>query len=222
MWLRAPLFRYKVLPFGCTTAPSNFQRLMDLVLCGLTYTTCLVYLDDIIVYGRSFDEHLMRLREVFSRLRGANLKVHGKKCCFFKRRVSFLGHVLSGHGIEMQDDKIDAVNNWPVPRTISELRSFLGICGYYRRFVDGFATIAAPLYKLQKKGVAFEWSVDQQNAFLRLKEALVSAPILGVPRDEGTYLLDTDASDTGLGAVLSPEARTCCQKRRIADVIGCC
>jgi len=105
----------------------------------------------------------------------------------------------------MQDDKIDAVKNWPVPRTISELRSFLGICGYYIRFVDGFAIIAAPLYKLQKKGVAFEWTIDQQNAFVRLKDAVISAPILEVPRDEGTYLLDTDASDTGLGAVLSQE-----------------
>jgi len=122
---RRGCFRYKVLPFGCTTAPSVFQRLMDLTLCGLTYSTCLVYLDDIIVYAGDFETHLKRVREVFNRLRAANLKLHGAKCWLFQRRVNFLGHVLSDKGIEAQDDKVEVVRNWPTPHSLTELRSFL-------------------------------------------------------------------------------------------------
>ena len=121
---------------------------MDLVLCGLTYVTCLVYLDDIIVYANDFEMHLKRVREVFSRLRDANLKLHATKCCLFHRRVTFLGHVLPERGIEVQEDKVAVVRNWPPARNLSELRSYLGLCSYYRRFMKEFADIATPLYKL--------------------------------------------------------------------------
>ena len=113
---RRGCFRYRVMPFGLTCAPSVFQRLMDLVLCGLTYETCLVYLDDIIVFSKDFDTHLHRLREIFDRLRGANLKLHGKKCSFFRQRVDFLGHVRTKAGIEVQPEKIEVVQNWPTPQ----------------------------------------------------------------------------------------------------------
>ena len=196
-------FRYRVMPFGLTCAPSVFQRLMDLVLCGLTYETCLVYLDDIIVISRDFDSHLDRLREVFTRLRAANLKVHIKKCSLFQRRVNFLGHVLTETGIEVQAEKVEAVQNWPTPCNLTELRSFVGLCSYYRRFISGFANLAAPLHALTRKNARFSWGFEQEEAFNQLKERLISAPILGMPRDEGTYYLDTDASDIGLGAVLS-------------------
>jgi len=125
---RRGCFRYKELTFGCTTASSVFQRLMDLVLCGPTYLTCLVYLDDIIVYANNFETLISRVREVFSRLRAANLKLHENKCCLFQSRVTFLGHVLSEKGIGVQDDKITMVRNWPTPSTLPELRSFLGLC----------------------------------------------------------------------------------------------
>ena len=198
-------FRYKVLPFGLSTAPSVFQRLMDLVLCGLTYMTCLVYLDDIILYAPDFDTHLGRLQQVFDRLRAANLKLHPGKSCFLQQRVDFLGHVLSAKGVEVQQEKISSIQDWPTPRNIKELRSFLGLCSYYRRFVPRFATIAAPLYRLQNKQVQFEWGQSQQDAFETLKNRLMSTPILGMPIDTGRFYLDTDASDTGLGAVLSQD-----------------
>lgn len=200
---RKGCYRYKVLPFGLTTAPSVFQRLMDLVLCGLTYISCLVYLDDIIVFAPDFDTHIARLREVFDRLRAANLKLHPSKCSLFQRKVDFLGHTLSEAGIEVQDAKIAAVRDWPRPRDVHEVRQWMGTASYYRRFIAGFATIAAPLYALQRKDAAFHWGEAEENAFIQLKEKLTTAPILGMPTTDGLWYLDTDASDTGLGAVLS-------------------
>jgi len=162
-------------------------------------------LDDIIVLGRVFDTHLSRLREIFTRLRGTNLKVHIKKCSLFQRRADFLGHVLTEAGIEVQPEKVAAVQNWPRPRSLTELRSFVGLCSYYRRFIPGFADLAAPLHALTRKNASFRWDSEQEEAFNKLKGKLTSAPILGMPRDEGTYYLDTDASNFGLGAVLSQE-----------------
>ena len=185
------------MPFGLTCAPSVFQRLMDLVLCGLTYENCLVYLDDIIVFSKDFESHVQRVRGVFDRLRAANLKLHAKKCVLFQKRVAFLGHVLSEKGIEVQSEKVAVVQEWPTPRRLTEVRSFIGLCSYYRRFIPGFADVAAPLHALQRKNVPFVWTDECEVAFNRLKECLTSAPILGMPRDEGNFLLDTDASDTG-------------------------
>jgi len=128
-----------------------FQRLMDFVLCGLSYMTCLVYLDDIIIFGKSFEEQLARLREVFSRIGSANLKLKPTKCSLFRRSVSFLGHIVSEQGISMQTEKIQAIRDWPPCETLTELRAYLGTCGYYRRFVKDFSTIAAPLYALTRK-----------------------------------------------------------------------
>ena len=200
---RRGCWRYNVMPFGLTCAPSVFQRLMDLVLCGLTFEVCMVFLDDIIVFASNFDEHLSRLEQVFQRLRSANLKVKPSKCKLFQKRVEFLGHVVSAAGIEMQPDKVLAVRTWPVPKNLHELRSFIGLCSYYRKFIAGFADVAAPLNSLMAKNKPFIWTEQQNEAFDQLKERLTTAPILAMPRDGGLFYLDTDASDCGLGAVLS-------------------
>jgi len=178
---------------------------MDLVLCGLTYTTCVVYLDDIIEYATDFETHLSRLREVVDRLRAAKLKLHRSKCTFVQHRVDFLGHVLSNRGVEVQEEKIACVRYWPVPQNLAELRAFLGLCGYYRLFVDNFACIATPLYKLHRKEAALVWEQSQQHAFDTLKQRLISAPVLSMPMDGACYYLDCDASGTGLGVVLSQD-----------------
>jgi len=179
---------------------------MDLVLCGLTYVTCLVFLDDIIVFSRDFYTHIQHLQEVFERPRSANLKLQVKKCFLFQRKVAFLGHVISESGIEVQEDKMATVRDWPAPKTLSELRSFLGLCSYYRRFILGFAYIAAPLDCLLRKQAKFIWTAEQDEAFNCLKQRLTTAPVLGMPTiatNEGQFYLDCDASNVGLGAVLS-------------------
>jgi hypothetical protein len=200
---RRGCWRYNVMPFGLTCAPSVFQRRMDLVLSGLTYEMCMVYIDDIVVFSHDFDSHLQRLEQVLQRIQTAGLKLKASKCCMFQRKVEFLGHIVSAQGIEAQPSKITAVTEWPVPTNLTEVRSFLGLCSYYRRFIQGFAYIATPLHELMKKNVRFHWGSDQQKAFETLKVKLVSAPVLAMPSDQGNYYLDTDSSDFGLGAVLS-------------------
>lgn len=175
---------------------------MDLVLVGLTWETCLVYLDDVIIYARSFDEHVERLAIVFDRLKAANLKLKPSKCHLFQRRVTFLGHVVSESGIEPDPDKIQIVKTWPRPERVTDVRSFVGLASYYRNHIQNFAAIARPLHELTRKGERFTWGERQEQAFNQLKEKLTTAPVLAAPCDDGTYILDTDASDYGLGAVL--------------------
>jgi len=178
---------------------------MDIILCGLSYSSCLVYLDNVIVFGSSFDEQLARLGQVFDRLAQANLKLKPSKCSLCQRSVDFLGNVVSEQEIAMQDAKISAITEWPPCRTVHDVQAFMGLSEYYRRFVKDFSIIAAPLYSLMAKGADFVWTEQCQHAMDKLKIRLVSKPILALPQSEGTYILDTDASDFGLGAILSQE-----------------
>jgi hypothetical protein len=160
-------------------------------------------LDDIIVFSADIPTQLRRLEAIFERLQKASLKLKPSKCSFRQRRVSFLDYEISESGVQTDPQKIAAVVNWPVPKKLREVRGFLSLCGYYRRFVESFSKVAAPLHALTKKNQTFHWSNDCQQSFDLLKQKLINAPILSLPRDSGQYLIDTDASDTGIGAVLS-------------------
>ncbi len=197
------LWQFVTMPFGLCTAPATFEKLMEKVLSKLTWKICLIYLDDIIVFSKTFDEHVENLRQVFERLRNANLKMNPKKCALFRKTVSFLGHIVSENGIATDPDKTDTVNNWPIPTNVKEIRQFLGLCSYYRKFVYGFADLARPLHKLTEQSQRFIWTEDCQAAFDKLKRALTSSPILAYPTPDDLFILDTDASNIGLGAVLS-------------------
>ena len=197
------LFEYFVMPFGLCNAPSTFQRCMELVFRGLQWNILLVYLDDIIVMACSFDEHLDRLEEVFKRLAEAGLKIKPSKCELFKTETVFLGHIVCQEGIKPNPKTVEAVMSWREPTTVREVQSFLGLCSYYRQYIKGFSHIAAPLTNLTKKKVAFVWDCSCQKAFESLKETLCSSPVLAYPKPGLQFLLDTDASDVGIGAVLS-------------------
>ena len=142
------LYQFKVMPFGLTNAPATFQRLMDAVLAGLQWKSCLVYLDDVIIVGRTFEEHLNHLGEIFDRLRQAGLKLKVTKCSLFQEKVCYLGHIVSSKGVATDPSKTKKVADWPVPTTPKEVQQFLGFANYYRRFVKDFATIARPLHRL--------------------------------------------------------------------------
>ena len=197
------MYRFRTMPFGLCNAGATFQRLMDVIMAGLHLDICLVYLDDIIVYSRTPEEHFERLVLMFNRLRNSGLKLKPEKCCLFQKSVSFLGHVISEDGIGTDPKKTQAVSDWPRPTCQKDVRAFLGLAGYYRRFVQGFAKKAAPLHVLLKKGRPFVWTDEAQQSFDALKLLLASPPILAMPTDGDEFVLDTDASDSAIGAVLS-------------------
>ncbi|MCG7866651.1 MAG: DDE-type integrase/transposase/recombinase [Candidatus Thiodiazotropha taylori] len=199
------LYQWTVMPFGLANSPSTFQRLMEDVLRGLQWTELLLYMDDIISPCQTVEEGLKRLANIFDRLVEANLKLKPSKCAFFQKQAKFLGHIVSSSGVSTDPEKISAVKDWPIPRTAKQVKSFLGLCSYYRRFVEGFAKIARPLHKISDKGAKFIWDDDCQEAFIRLKLALISSPILAYPVLGTTFIIDSDASDKSVGAVLSQE-----------------
>ena len=207
-------YRFRTMPFGLCNAGATFQRLMDLVLTGLNFEICLVYLDDIVLFSTTPEEHLGRLTQVLERLKQANLKLKPSKCRLMQKQVEFLGHVISGDGIATDPEKTRLVEEWPEPTNIKQLRGYLGLTGYYRRFVRDYAKIAAPLHRLTRKDQPFVWTDDCQAAFEELKKRLISPPILAMPNDEGPFVLDCDACDTSIGAVLSQVQRG--QERVIA------
>jgi hypothetical protein len=200
---RYGLYQFRVLPFGLCNGPGTFERLMERVLCNLQWDIVLLYLDDIIVFSTNIVQQFERLELVFQRLRAANLKLKPKKCFLFKKEVKFLGHVVSQQGVATDPEKIQAVVEWPTPHSVKAVRAFLGLTGYYRKFIREYASIAVPLTDLTKKGVKFAWNGDAQGAFEYLQQQLVSAPILGYPNKEGGFILDTDASGCSIGCVLS-------------------
>ena len=197
------LYQFRVMPFGLCNAPASFQRLMDLVLSGLQWSQCLVYLDDIIVLGRSFEEHIQNLNVVFQRLQEAGLRLKPAKCAFFREEVQYLGHVISRQGVATDPDKVAKVVTWPVPKSRREVQQFIGFANYYRRFIRDFARVARPLHRLTERALPFTWTDECQKSFDQLRERLCSAPVLAYPDFQRPFLLDTDASDTGIGGVLS-------------------
>ena len=197
------LYEFNVLPFGLCNAPATFQRLMETILAGLTRNQCFVYLDDILVISSSWEEHLTNLDLVFKRLRYAGLRLKPKKCAFARRKASYLGHVISESGIEVDPQKVDKVRNYPRPTNLKTLRQFLGLTSYYRRFVSQFSKVADPLYALTGKNVQFTWTPTCQDAFDKLKNSLTSTPVLAFPNFKQPFILETDASGVGLGAVLA-------------------
>ena len=206
------------MPFGLCNAPATFQRLMERCMGEMNLRDCLIYLDDIIIFSSTFEEHLERLQAVFSRLELHNLKLKATKCEFFKSQVVYLGHVVSEAGIQADPAKIEAVRNWPVPKTVKEVRQFLGFTGYYCRFVKGFAAIARPLNdllvghdtnpkaskkrKTSRKQALFEWKEEHQKSYETLIDKLTSPPVLAYADCRSTFSVHTDASSSGLGAVL--------------------
>ena len=170
---------------------------------GFQWTICLVYLDDVIVVGRNFEEHLMHLRSVFQRMQESNLKLKPSKCTLCLKEVNFLGHVVSKNGVVTDPAKTEKVANWPIPSSKKEVQQFLGFASYYRRLVENFVTIAKPLHQLIKKNREFKLTEQCQCAFEELRRRLVPAPVLSFPDLKKQFVLDTDANDTGIGAVLS-------------------
>ena len=197
------LFQFRKMPFGLCNAPSTFERLMERVLKGLQWHICLLYLDDIVVFSTDFQTHLERLRTVFGRMRSAQLKMKAKKCHLFRTEVEYLGHIISRDGVATAEDKIQKVRDWPTPSNAREVRQFLGLTSYYRRFVKDYAKLAKPMHRLTEKGRTFHWTPDCQEAFETLKQQLTSSPILAYPDMNLPFILDCDASNYGLGGVLS-------------------
>ena len=197
-------YEFNVMPFGLTNAPPTFQRLMDCVLAGLSPEQCLIYLDDIIVFSQTFQGHLQRLSNVLQQLRKAGLKLRVCKCHYAGTEVHFLGHVVSAAGISPDTEKIRAVSDFPVPRDEKQLKEFLGLSNYYRRFVENYSQIAEPLYKLTRKtSNGFQWNAMCQQAFEDLRQKLTSPPVLAYPMFNLPFIVHTDASDGAIGAVLS-------------------
>ena len=197
------LYEFVVMPFGLCNAPSTFQRLMERVLTGLARDICTVYLDDILVMGATFEEHLFNLRCVFDRLRNAGLRLKPSKCYLARKEVEYLGYVISEHGVAADPQKIKAVQEFPIPTNLKQLRSFLGLASYYRRFIQNFSKVANPLFALTKKDAVYQWTAQCQSVFEELKKLLTTAPILAFPDFSKGFLLATDASGVGLGGVLS-------------------
>ncbi|UYV75684.1 K02A2.6-like, partial [Cordylochernes scorpioides] len=196
------LYEFQVMPFGLCNAPATYERMIDSVLGSLKWNMCLCYLDDIVVYAPTFEEHLRRLQLLLSCIQKAGLSLNHKKCLFGSRRIKILGHLVDANGIHPGPDKVEAVSKFPRPRNISELRSFLGLCSYYRRFIENFADKARSLHDLLKTEKQFYWDAAQEKAFEVLKTALISEPVLGHFDESADTHLHTDASGHGIGAVL--------------------
>jgi RNase H-like domain found in reverse transcriptase/Reverse transcriptase (RNA-dependent DNA polymerase)/Integrase zinc binding domain/Chromo (CHRromatin Organisation MOdifier) domain/Retroviral aspartyl protease len=195
-------FEFLVMPFGLTNAPATFMTAMNNIFRPYLDQFVVVFLDDILVYSKNDEEHLEHLRKVFDILKQHKFYVKDSKCEFFKNRVEFLGHIISEKGLEVDHRKVEAIQNWPVPQTLHDVRSFHGLANYYRRFIHHFSHIAAPLTELTKKNHSFKWNDRAQVAFEKLKAALSSAPVLLIPDPSKEFRVHTDASDFAVGAIL--------------------
>ena len=200
------LYEWLVMPFGLTNAPSTFMRLMNEVLKPFLGKFVVVYLDDILVYSKSVDEHFQHLKQIFETLRAQKLYGKKEKCDFLVESVVFLGYVVSKDGVSVDQTKVEAIKSWPSPTTVTEVRSFHGLASFYRRFIQNFSTITSPITECLKKG-AFVWSEQAQKAFELIKSKLCEAPVLALPDFTQPFEVECDASGVGIGAVLIQNKR---------------
>lgn len=196
-------YEFLRMPFGLKNAPATFQRVMNNILRGLQDEICFVYLDDIIIFSTSLQEHIEKLKKVFERLRQAKFKIQLDKSEFLRKEVQYLGHIVTKDGIKPNPEKIRAVKSFPIPKTQKEIKSFLGLIGYYRRFIKDFAKITKPMTKCLKKDAKIQHTTEYVNAFEHCKNLLINAPILQYPDFSKPFILSTDASNFALGAILS-------------------
>ena len=195
-------FEFKVMVFGLCGAPGTFQGSMNTILAPLLRKCVLVFFDDILVYSETLEEHFEHLRQVLQLLAQDKWTVKLSKCSFVQQQISYLGHIISSQGVATDPAKVEAVHSWPQPASVKDLRSFLGLAGYYRKFEKHFAVIAKPLTDLLRKNVLFVWTLAHTASFQALKQALISAPVLAMPDFSIPFCLETDASNLGVGAVL--------------------
>ncbi|XP_042451745.1 uncharacterized protein LOC122036457 [Zingiber officinale] len=195
-------YEFLVMPFGLTNAPATFMDLMNRVFHSYLDQFVIVFIDDILIYSRNCQEHRLHLTTVLQTLKEHRLYAKFSKCDFWLNQIPFLGHIVSRNGIEVDPAKVEAIRNWDTPKNASEIRSFLGLAGYYRRFIQNFSQIALPLTSLTKKGVRYEWTDRCKKSFEELKGKLTTSPVLTIPDGSGRFVVYTDASKTGLGAVL--------------------
>lgn len=200
---RKGLFEFLRMPFGLCNAPSTFQRAMDVMLSGLTWDLCLVYIDDIIVYSSDFNTHLKHLSRVFDRVIDAGYHLRRDKCHFCCQQVLYLGHLVSARGVEPDPAKVLAIKQLRPPRNPHEVRQFLGLTGYYRRFIKDYAKLARPLFELIKQQASFKWTPQRESSFNALRLSLMIHPVLIFPDFSQPFVLQTDASDVGIGAILA-------------------
>ena len=201
------LFQPTVLPFGVKGGVAHFSRVMSTLFGALQWKILLIYLDDLLVFSNTFEEHLNRLGVVFDCLLKAGLKLKPSKCSIAQKSLLFLGHVISKSGVAVNPDKVKAISEFPIPQNVEQLRRFLGMAGYYREYIEGYSCIVSPLVQLTKKGEPFAWSILCSQAFEKVKGLLVKAPILAYPDFDNEFVLTTDASNIGLGAVLSQKVK---------------
>jgi len=197
------VFQFNRLPFGLSNSPKSFQSLMAKVLKGMNFKAALVYIDDVLIFSKNFNQHLEHLEQLFSNLRQANLKLHPAKCTFASSSVKYLGHIISKDGVRVSPENTDKIRSFPEPTNAKQVKSFLGMANYYRRFIKDYAKIASPLNALLRKNQAFQWSNECQQAFDTLKIKLTTAPILAYPRFDMPFILTTDASDLSIAFMLS-------------------
>ena len=198
-------YEFLVLPFGLTNAPATFMTLMNDIFRKYLDQFVVIYLDDILIYSKTEKEHIIHVRKVLDILRQHKLYAKISKCEFFKEQVEYLGHFISKDGISVDKRKIEVIQNWPIPTNISELRSFLGLASYYRKFVPNFSTIASSLTQLLHKDQKYQWKDEHEKAFKELKQKLTTAPVLLLPDPTKPFSVTSDASDFAIGAVLSQD-----------------